>query len=74
MPWWSAEANPVTLHRIIIHMVTELNRHLGHADILREMIDGAAGMRSDATNLPPVDEQWWAEYRARLEQTARRFQ
>ena len=74
VPWWSAEANPVTLHRILLHMVTELNRHLGHADILREMIDGAAGMRSDATNLPPVEQQWWAEYRARLEGTARRFQ
>ena len=74
VPWWVPEANPVTLHRIIVHMVTELNRHLGHADILRELIDGAAGMRADAGNLPPGDAQWWADYRATLEETARRFQ
>ena len=73
VPWWVPEANPVTLHRIILHMVTELNRHLGHADILRELIDGAAGMRADASNLPPGDAQWWADYRTTLEETAQRF-
>ena len=73
VPWWAPEANPVTLHRIILHMVTELNRHLGHADILRELIDGAAGMRADASNLPPGDARWWADYRATLEETAERF-
>jgi hypothetical protein len=71
VPWWPAERNPVTLHRILVHMVAETHRHAGHADLVREMIDGAAGMRKDNDNMPPVDEAWWAEYRERLERVAR---
>jgi hypothetical protein len=41
----SAIANPgeherVSLRRIVAHMVEETARHAGHADILRELIDG----------------------------------
>ena len=43
VPWWPAERSEVTLHRILIHMIAETNRHAGHADIVRELIDGAAG-------------------------------
>jgi uncharacterized damage-inducible protein DinB len=32
-----------TLRWILIHMIEETARHAGHADILREMIDGATG-------------------------------
>jgi uncharacterized damage-inducible protein DinB len=71
VPWWGGDANPVTFHRIIVHMLTELNRHLGHADILRELIDGAIGHRPDLSNLPEHDEAWWSAYRERLEETAR---
>jgi uncharacterized damage-inducible protein DinB len=31
------------LRRILIHMVEETARHNGHADIIRELIDGATG-------------------------------
>ena len=33
----------MTLHKILVHMIAETDRHAGHADIVREMIDGAAG-------------------------------
>ncbi|MDH5373599.1 MAG: DinB family protein, partial [Acidimicrobiia bacterium] len=34
--------------RILIHMIEETARHAGHADILREMVDGSTGWgRSD---------------------------
>jgi uncharacterized damage-inducible protein DinB len=33
----------VTLRWIMLHMIEETARHNGHADILREMIDGATG-------------------------------
>jgi uncharacterized damage-inducible protein DinB len=71
VPWWPAERNEVTLHRILVHMIAETNRHAGHADIVREMIDGAVGLRAENTNLPPVDESWWATHRAKLEEVAR---
>ena len=71
VPWWPADRNAVTLQRILVHMIAETNRHAGHADIVRETIDGAAGLRPGNDNLPPVDQSWWATYRSTLEQAAR---
>jgi uncharacterized damage-inducible protein DinB len=72
VPWWPAKRNPVTLHQILVHMIAETDRHAGHADIVRELIDGAAGLRVDNDNMAPVDSAWWAEYRERLERVARK--
>jgi uncharacterized damage-inducible protein DinB len=70
VPWWPAPHDEVTLHRILIHMIAETHHHAGHADIVRELIDGAAGLRPDATNLPDSDQAWWQAYRDRVEQAA----
>ena len=32
-----------TLRRTIVHMIEEYARHCGHADLLREAIDGTTG-------------------------------
>ncbi len=37
------EDRPVSLGWILCHMLEEVSRHVGHADILREQIDGATG-------------------------------
>lgn len=71
VPWWPDDRSAVTLHRILIHMIAETNRHAGHADIVRELIDKTAGLRADNDNLPPGDSLWWEAYVARLEQVAR---
>ncbi len=71
VPWWPDDVNPVTLHWIIVHMIAETNRHAGHADILREQLDGAIGHRAGVDNLPDVDADWWSTYFHRLEQVAR---
>jgi uncharacterized damage-inducible protein DinB len=71
VPWWPPGRQDVTLHRILVHMTTETQRHAGHADIVRELIDGAAGLRPDNDNLPTHDQSWWEQYRAKLEQVAR---
>jgi hypothetical protein len=39
----SPERGPIWLRRVLIHMTEENARHHGHADLLRERIDGAAG-------------------------------
>ena len=70
VPWWPAERNTVTLHRILLHVIAETHRHAGHADIVRELIDGAAGMRQGSDNLAPGDQAWWRDYHARLQQVA----
>lgn len=71
VPWWGPGAGEVTLHRIIVHMIAENERHAGHADIVREMIDGAAGLSQKNSNLPEQDGAWWTAYRERVEQAAR---
>jgi uncharacterized damage-inducible protein DinB len=73
VPWWPADHNAVTLHRILVHMVTEANRHVGQADIVRELVDGSIGLRKGNENVPDVDGAWWQEYRDRLEEVANRF-
>ena len=71
VPWWPPERREVTLHRILVHMIGETDRHAGHADIVRELVDGAVGFRPDNDNLPPGDQAWWEDYRSRLERAAR---
>jgi hypothetical protein len=71
VPWWPDERSEVTLHLILVHMLAETNRHGGHADIVRELIDGAAGLRADNDNMPPGEAEWWKRYRSRLERVAR---
>jgi uncharacterized damage-inducible protein DinB len=34
---------PVSVRRILIHLVEEVARHAGHADVIRELIDGTTG-------------------------------
>jgi uncharacterized damage-inducible protein DinB len=69
--WWHPDRSSVTLQQILVHMIAETHRHAGHADIVRELIDGEAGLRRDNDNLPSVDREWWETYRDRLEQVAR---
>ena len=35
--------DPMSLRWILVHMIEETGRHAGHADILREQIDGETG-------------------------------
>ncbi len=70
VPWWNPETNAVTLHQILVHMIAETHRHAGHADLVRELIDGAVGRRADATDIPGQGPDW-AALRDRIEQAAR---
>ncbi|MDV6302823.1 DinB family protein [Rhodococcus cerastii] len=68
---WPVEKQEVTLHRVLVHLVAETNRHAGHADIVRELIDNAVGLRLGNENMTDGNEAWWAAYRAELETVAR---
>ncbi|WP_027946412.1 DinB family protein [Amycolatopsis taiwanensis] len=70
VPWWPADRREVTLHQILVHMIAETYRHAGHADIVRELIDGAVGLRKGNDNMAPGDQAWWDGYRSRLERVA----
>lgn len=71
VPWWPAGRNEVTLHRVLVHVATETFRHAGHADIVRELIDGAVGLTTRSPNMPSNDPSWWRTYRDRVELAAR---
>jgi hypothetical protein len=68
--WWSPGRREVTLRQVLVQVSIELHRHAGHADVVRELIDGAVGMQDGNTNMPAVPGSWWAEHHARLEKIA----
>ena len=72
VPWWQGGRADVTLHLVLVHVIAETHRHAGHADIVRELVDGAAGLRAGSDNLPPgAGPDWWQDHRRRLERVAR---
>ena len=73
VPWWPAARRSVTLHRILVHMIAETHRHAGHADIVREMIDGSRGLMPGRENLPSDDDGWWSGYVSRVRSAAESF-
>jgi uncharacterized damage-inducible protein DinB len=70
VPWWPAERREPTLHRVLVHLIAETSRHAGHADIVRELVDGGVGMLPDISNMRSVDPGQWAAHRARVQAAA----
>lgn len=73
VPSRGPEEPGVTLHRVLIHMIAETERHAGHADIVRELVDGFVGRRADALNLPERDAAWWAAHHDKVRRAAEGF-
>lgn len=72
VPWWPAEARHPTLHTLLVHTIQETARHAGHADIIREYIDGAAGLLEGVSNMPPeAGAVEWKQHYDKLESIAR---
>lgn len=71
VPWWPWERDTATLHHILVRVVEETGHHGGHADIVRELIDGAADADAETLNLPSDDPAWWQAHYRRVERAAR---
>jgi uncharacterized damage-inducible protein DinB len=69
VPWWGPD-NTVSLHQILVHVLDDVSRHAGHADILRELADGATGRSAGNSNVPDLD---WPAYVAELTAIADHF-
>jgi hypothetical protein len=69
VPWWPRP--DVKLFNCMVHVLNDTTRHAGHADILRERLDGAVG--TDAQNTTPQqhDAAHWADCRAKIEHAAK---
>jgi hypothetical protein len=66
VPWWSSP--DVKLFNVMIHVLQETTRHAGHADILREQLDGRTGLRAEYEE--EIDAAARATYRAKIERAA----
>lgn len=64
VPWWPQP--DVKLFNVMVHVLTETNRHAGHADILREQLDEAVAPYPATSS----DEDW-AAHRSRIDAAAR---
>jgi hypothetical protein len=64
--WWPEERRKTTLGSLLVRMVAETAQHAGHADIVRELIDGRVGGDHDEMG----DEAWWTRYVERVQQAA----
>ncbi|MGB7819819.1 MAG: DinB family protein [Ornithinibacter sp.] len=66
VPWWPENRRATSLGHLVVRVVAETAQHAGHAEILREMIDGQAGRdRADMG-----DDAYWAEYVGRIQEAA----
>lgn len=63
VPWWPRP--DVMLFNVMVHRLTETNRHAGHADILREQLDSSRGVH------PTHSDVDWVARCAQIERAAR---
>jgi hypothetical protein len=68
MAHWPEDRRQVTLGFMLIRIVAETAQHAGHADIIRELIDGKGGPDQDS-----FDEGTWREYIAQVQAAADAF-
>lgn len=68
VPWWRSP--DVKLFNILVHMLSETSRHAGHADILREQLDGSIGTIAARAKSQP-DAAFWQAQRAQIERAAK---
>jgi uncharacterized damage-inducible protein DinB len=69
VPWWREDQRETTVGRLVVHMLDETAHHAGHADIVREAIDGRAGRDHDDFG----DAEKWAAFVGRIQEAADTF-
>ena len=66
VPWWREDRRKTTLGYLVVHLLAETAHHAGHADIVREAIDGRGGVDHDELG----DTRWWTAHVARVQAEA----
>ncbi|MEE1810071.1 DinB family protein [Streptomyces sp. BE133] len=69
VPWWPRPE--VKLFNILVHILTETSRHAGHADILREHLDGTVGVDGASAAQQEKDAAFRDNRRTEIERAAR---
>ncbi|WP_432950447.1 DinB family protein [Kribbella sp. CA-253562] len=68
VPHWSESKRRTTFGVLLVRVVDETAHHAGHADIVRELIDGTGGADADM-----LDAAGWSEYYAKIHEAAETF-
>ena len=65
-PWYASNSEGYSARWILLHLIEELARHAGHADIIRESIDGATmyELMAGAEGWPETD--WLKPWRPKV--------
>ena len=66
--WWPEDRRQTTFGHLLARVVAETAQHAGHADIVRELIDGRGGSDHDA-----LDQEGWRAYHAAVQAAADAF-
>jgi hypothetical protein len=69
VPHWPQERRDTTLGVLLIRVLDETAHHAGHADIVRELIDGRGGRDHDDVG----GNDWWTAYVAKIQAAADTF-
>ena len=69
VPWWPEERGATTFGHLAVRVVAETAQHAGHADIIRENIDGRGGSAQDIIG----DRAYWSGYVSQLQAIAKQF-
>lgn len=67
--WWPEDRRLTTFGHLVVRVTAETAQHAGHADILRELVDGRGGPDHDDMG----DAAWWDAYVARIQAAADAF-
>ena len=68
VPWWPEDRKSTTVGYVLVHLLAETAHHAGHADIVRETIDGRGG--GDQSEVG--DQAWWRAHVAKIQAQADR--
>ena len=67
--WWPEERRETTFGHLLVRVVAETAQHAGHADIIRESIDGRGGRDHDDVG----NADWWNTYVGKIQTAADTF-
>jgi hypothetical protein len=68
VPWFPNDVDAWSVRWVLHHLIQETARHTGHADIIRESLDGATAFplmaAAEGWSMPPLVEPWKPAARA----------
>ena len=59
-PWFPSDVDAWSVRWVLLHLIEETARHAGHADIIRESVDGATAVPLMAA-VEGWPEAWWVQ-------------